>query len=133
MAPLVDLRVAVNASSLALTLLGYISGTAGGYVLSRRIVRRITSNSFQPRLIVWLGVVGGLVALLPAVFLAMVVGASAGGGIGAAMDETFALKSAGAQIGFPIGVAVVFAVVLAMGVAAGASVGRLAKYVLTAR
>jgi hypothetical protein len=71
--------------------------------------------------------------LLPAVFLAMVVGASAGGGVGAAMDETFGLKNAGAQIGFPIGVAVVFTVVLAMGVAAGASVGRLAKYVLTAR
>jgi len=55
----------------------------------------------------------------------MVVGGSVGGGLGAAMDETFGLKSAGAQIGLPIGVALVWTAVLAIGVAAGAGIGQL--------
>ena len=125
--PKIELWVAVHTSSLALLLVGYVVGAAGGYLLSRRIVRLITGYSFQPRFVVWLGVIGGVIALLPALFLALVVGGSVGGGIGVQMDETLGIKSAGAQIGLPIGVAVVFTLVLATGSATGAGIGRLLR------
>jgi hypothetical protein len=115
----------MTSSTIALLVIGHVAGIACGYLLGRSIVRRIICRSFRPRLVVWLGIVGGLVASIPALFLAMVVGGSVGGGLGAAMDETFGLKSAGAQIGLPIGVALVWTAVLAIGVAAGAGIGQL--------
>jgi hypothetical protein len=125
--PKVELEVAVNSSGLAASLVGYVIGIVGGYLLSRRVVRRMTGYSFQPRFVVWLGVVGGFIALLPAFFLAMVVGGSVGGGIGTQMDETFGLNGAGALIGLLIGVAVVLTLVLAIGVATGVGIGRLVR------
>jgi hypothetical protein len=49
-------RLPVNPYALVLPCIGYSAGAVGGYLLSRRIIRRLSSDSFKPRLVVWFGV-----------------------------------------------------------------------------
>jgi hypothetical protein len=118
-------RLPVNLYAIVLPCIGYSAGAVGGYLLSKRIIRRLSSDSFKPRLVVWFGVVGGVVALLPAFFLSVVVGGTLGGSYGEVVGQTFGLGRTGVLIGIPIGSAVLLAALITVGVLAGAVLGRL--------
>jgi hypothetical protein len=118
-------RLPVNPYALVLPCIGYFAGAVGGYLLSRRIIRRLSSDSFKPRLAVWFGVAGGVVALLPAFFLSVLVGGTLGGSYGEVVGQTFGLGSVGVLIGIPVGSAVVLGALITVGVLAGTVLGRL--------
>jgi hypothetical protein len=118
-------RLPMNPYAVVLPCIGYSAGAVGGYLLSKRIIRRLSSDSYRPRLVVWFGVAGGLVALLPAFFLSVVVGGALGGGYGEVVGQTFGLGGIGVLIGIPVGSAVVLAALITVGVLAGTVLGRL--------
>src|ERR1700680_838826 len=111
-------RLPVNPYAVVLPCIGYSAGAVGGYLLSRRIIRRLSSDSFKPRLVAWFGVAGGVVALLPAFFLSVLVGGTLGGSYGEVVGQTFGLGRIGVLIGIPVGSAVVLAALIAVGVLA---------------
>jgi hypothetical protein len=118
-------RLPVDPYAVVLACIGYSAGAVGGYLLSKRIIRRLSSDSFKPRLVVWFGVAGGVVALLPAFFLSVVVGGTLGGSYGEVVGQTFGLGRIGVLIGIPVGSAVVLAALITVGVLAGTVLGRL--------
>jgi len=119
----------VDTFALVIPLIGYSAGVIGGYLLSKWIVRRLSSDSFQPRLVVWVGVAGGLVALLPAFFLSTVVGGTLGGGYGEVLGQAFGLGKVGVLVGIPVGLAIVLTTLIAVGVLGGTMLGRFAHWI----
>ena len=93
--------IAVDPYAIVLPFIGYSAGVIGAYLLSKRIIRGLSSDSFQPRLVVWLGVAGGLIALFPAFFLSIVVGGTFGGGFGEVAGQSVGLRKVGVFIWRP--------------------------------
>jgi hypothetical protein len=123
----------VKYSVLIAMTLGYSTGVLGGYLLSRRIVLRLSRGCSRPRLVVWVGALSGFGALLPGFFLSTVMGGTLGGGYGEVATQAVGIGSLGVPLGLGLGLAVVLAVVVAGGALAGAAVGRLIASILLHR
>ena len=102
---------------------GYLAGVIAAFVLGRRVlaylVRRAASLA-ERRMIVRVGAAGGLVALLPALFLGTVIGGTLGGVVG----DRLAPSSAGAAMGLAIGQFAVVCVTVVAAVALGGACGQ---------
>jgi hypothetical protein len=94
----------------AAIIVGLLGGCAAGYVVSLRVTTRLAASSSRPRLIRWLAVTGGFLAVLPSGFMAFVVGGNIGGAAGAS-----ALSQIG-PLGIAIGIAAGLALVLGLGI-----------------
>jgi hypothetical protein len=121
--------IAVDPYASVLPFIGYSAGVIGAYLLSKRIIRGLSSDSFQPRLVVWFGVAGGLIALFPAFFLSIVVGGTFGGSFGEVSGQSVGLGKVGVLIGVPLGLALVLAAPIAAGVLMGSLLGRLVHWI----
>ena len=103
---------------------GYIGGVMAAFVLGRRLLtamaKRIASLE-RRRLVVKLGIAGGLVALVPALLLGVVIGGTFGGALG----ERLAPSGAGAAASLAIGQFAIACFTIVAAVALGAALGRL--------
>ena len=97
--------------------MGLLVGALAGYTAGRRIVLWAAEYAQRPTVVRASGGIAGLVAFLPSIFLAFVVGGDLGGGWGA-----WLLPEA---IGVPLGLALGIAAILALGLLVGASFGAL--------
>lgn len=109
--------------------LGYVGGVLLTYFFGRWIVSafgaRIAFVEPKRNLPGLLGAVGGLLALLPGLFLGTVVGGNLGGAYGEAMSKAAGLGMLGVPIGLAVGVAIVTTFVACAGVLLGAAVGKV--------
>lgn len=107
--------------------LAYAGGIAASAVLGRRIiaavVRRRAATPEHRRSIVRMGVAGGLVALMPALLLGVVIGATLGSAYGVNTAGLIALGTSATVVGIGLGVFAVVAVILSGSVALGAWIG----------
>ena len=108
---------------------GYIGGVALSYFCGRAIVFRVGARTafrdLKSSLIGIMGVAGGLIALLPALFLATVVGGNLGGAYGEVIFSSLGFGMAGVPLGLALGLCLVTTVVTSAGVLLGAAIGKL--------
>jgi len=104
-----------------------IVGLGGGlllaFALAQAVVPRWVEKSENMAFLVRLAFGGTVVALLPALLLSLVVGATLGSAWGVRAFDQLGIPS-GATIGLALGVALVFALVLIAGAASGILVGK---------
>lgn len=109
--------------------LGYLGGILLSYLCGRRIILtiggRITLRDLRRNFTGLLGVVGGIAALLPALFLGTVVGGNLGGAYGEVISSWVGLGMAGVPIGLVLGICGVTAAVTSVGVLLGAAIGKI--------
>lgn len=105
--------------------LGLIGGVALMYLAAKATVPRMITGARDRRLLLRLALAGTLVALLPALFLSLVVGATLGGAWGRQLLAPYGLGASGAPLGLALGIALVFAGVVLCGTMAGILLGRL--------
>jgi hypothetical protein len=103
---------------------GLIAGIAFMYLGAKAAVPRMIVGARDPRLLLRLALAGTLIALLPALFLSLVVGATLGGAWGRQLLAPYGLAASGAPLGLALGIALVFAGVVLAGTAAGIVLGR---------
>jgi len=99
------------------TLLGLLGGSLLSYVLGKAIIPRLIANSRHMPILVYLAFAGAVIALLPALFLSLVVGGTLGGAWGEHAFGRFGMHSSGAPFGLALGIALVFALVIIAGAA----------------
>lgn len=108
--------------------LGYSGGVVLSYFCGRWIVfaigGRVTLGELKRSFVGLLGIVGGLAALLPALFLGTVVG-GLGGAYGEVVSTVIGLGMAGVPVGLALGICLVTAAVTSGGVLLGAGIGKL--------
>lgn len=111
------------------TALGLLGGLALAYALGSAVLPGAVANVEDSLLSVRLAFAGTVVALLPAIFLSLVVGGTFGGAWGEYVFGRIGIPSSGAPFGLAVGVALVFAVVLLSGGAVGIFLGKaLVRY-----
>jgi hypothetical protein len=114
--------------------LGYSGGVVLSYFCGQWIVfaigGRVTLGELKRSFVGLLGIVGGLAALLPALFLATVVG-GLGGGYGEVVSMSIGLGMAGVPVGLALGFCLVTAAVTSGGVLLGAGIGKLLQAMLS--
>jgi hypothetical protein len=93
--------------------LGLAFGAYASYLVGNRVLPRLVERTRNPTLLIKLSFSGTLIALLPALLLSIVVGATLGGGWGA--------------VGIVLGVGAVFALVLLAGTFAGVLLAKLLR------
>jgi hypothetical protein len=106
------------------TAVGLAGGVALAIGVAKALLPRFAATSQDPLLIVRLAFAGTVVAVLPALFLSVVVGGTLGGALGRQLSEHAGLGSSGASFGLGLGTTLVFAFVLVGGIVLGACVGR---------
>lgn len=99
------------------TALGLLGGLVLTYALGKAIVPRLVAKSRHMPILVHLAFAGTVIALLPALFLSLVVGGTLGGGWGEYAFDQFGFHASGTHIGLALGIAVVFALVVVGGAA----------------
>jgi hypothetical protein len=104
---------------------GLVGGVALAYAVAKPAVPRMIAGAKDRLLLARLGLAGTLIALLPALFLSLVVGATLGGAWGRQILAPYGLAASGAPIGLALGVALVFAGVVLGGTAAGIVLGKV--------
>ena len=109
--------------------IGYIGGLVVALLLGRRIVasalRSRAVGTVQRRTVARWATGGGLIALLPALFLGTVVGGTFGGAYGEVLSNSIGAGSAGVVPGIALGMLAVVALTICCAVAVGAYVGRI--------
>ena len=114
--------------------LGYGSGVVLSYFCGRWIVfaigGRVTLAELMRSFVGLLGIVGGLAALLPALFLGTVVG-GLGGAYGEVISTAIGLGMAGVPVGLAFGICLVTAAVTSGGVLLGAGIGKLLQALIS--
>jgi len=109
--------------------LGYSCGVVLSYFCGRWIVfaigGRVTLAELMRSFVGLLGIVGGLAALLPALFLGTVVGGNLGGAYGEVISTAIGLGMVGVPVGLALGICLVTAAVTSGGVLLGAGIGKL--------
>ena len=109
--------------------LGYIGGVLLSYLCGRWIVfamsGRITLQELRRSLVGFLGIVGGMATLLPALFLGTVVGGNLGGGYGEVVSASMGFGMAGVPVGLALGICLVTSALTSGGVLLGAGIGML--------
>ncbi len=86
----------MSVTVIAATSLGVIGGVLLGYLGGKGLARKLSEGSSSPKIVLGCALAGGLVMLLPALFLSFVVGGNLGGGWG---DVVLG------RIGIPLGLA----------------------------
>jgi len=102
------------------TALGLIGGVALAYLIGGAVARRFTVTSPAVRL----GLAGAAIALLPALFLSLVLGGTLGGAWGEHYLGQVGFPSSGVPIGLALGIALVFACVVLVGATLGILSGK---------
>src|SRR5687768_6995816 len=106
---------------------GFFAGLAAVFVVTRRIVgaflRGASVAASQRALVVKMAAAGGFIALLPALILGVVVGATLGGVYGQTLFDARGIGSLGLVTGVALGTFAVVALVLGLSITAGAYVG----------
>jgi len=115
----------VNTATPIAIAVGYIGGIALAYCCGRALIVRLGGRIAFRDKVGMLGMVGGIVALGPSLFLATVVGGTLGGAYGEVISTSLNLGSAGVPIGLALGLVAVTTFVASCGVLVGAAVGRL--------
>ena len=110
------------------TILGLGGGLALTYVVASVLLPRLVANSRHMSFLVRLAYAGTVVAVLPALFLSLVVGGTLGGAWGEYVFGQIGLPSTGVAVGLALGVALVFALVLVGGAAIGVFLGRAVAF-----
>lgn len=108
---------------------GYFGGVFLAFYLSKLLLHGITINfavnERQKQLIRGIGIALGVVALVPAIFLATVVGGNLGGSYGGIMSESIGLGEVGIPVGLATGLVLVIAVTVTAILFVGACLGLL--------
>lgn len=110
------------------TALGLLGGLALTYVLGKAIVPRLAAKSRHTPILIQLAVAGTVIALLPALFLSLVVGGTLGGAWGEHAFDQFGFRASGTPFGLALGIAVVFALVVVVGAAIAVFSGKALIY-----
>ncbi len=110
--------------------IGIFGGAYLGYWSSKALVLRLSKGSHPSRLVLWCAAIGALLAALPSIVLAFIIGANFGGTLGDAARFSPALRAAAVPSGIAFGITVVLGGGLAIGVVVGALMGRLIAYVM---
>jgi len=105
--------------------MGLIAGSMLAYFVARPLILRVSRNSPAPNLVRRFGEFTGLLALLPAGFIAFTAGGTLGGGLGELLLGQF-----GVPFGVPFGIAVVYAAILVPAALVGSLCGKLVALVL---
>jgi hypothetical protein len=109
----------VSGAVFAAISLGVVGGVLLGYLGGRRIAGRLSAGSSSPKIVLVCALAGGLLMLLPALFLSFVLGGNLGGGWG-----DIALGRIGVPIGIAAGIGVVLSVLLSSSALIGALLGK---------
>jgi hypothetical protein len=108
--------------------LGYVAGLVAAFYLARPTVRSVMRDpAFSPgqrRTVARVALAGGLVALVPALLLGTVVGATLGGFSGAALADSSGASESGVVFGIAAGVFAVVVPIVWISAAMGAWLGR---------
>lgn len=106
---------------------GFFAGLAAVFVVARRIVaaflRKGPMAGPQRKLVLKMAAAGGFVALLPALILGIVVGATLGGVYGETLLGARGVGGLGLVAGIALGTFAVVALVLVLAITAGAYIG----------
>lgn len=109
--------------------LGYSGGVVLSYLCGKWIVIAINGpiamRELKRNIGALLGIVGGVAALLPGLFLATVGGGTLGGSYGEYVSSSIGLGMAGVPVGLGLGICVVTTVVTSAGVLVGAAIGKV--------
>jgi hypothetical protein len=106
------------------TALGLVGGVVLAYAVGKAVLPRAVARSADMLLFVRLAFAGTVVALLPALFLSLVVGGTLGGAWGERVFDRLGIPLSGAPAGLALGVALVFALVVLGGGASGFCLGK---------
>jgi len=99
------------------TALGLLGGLVLTYALGKAIIPRLVAKSRLMPVLVQLACAGAVIALLPALFLSLVVGGTLGGAWGEYAFSQFGFRTSGTAVGLALGIAMVFALVVIGGAA----------------
>lgn len=119
----------MTGSTWIASALGIAAGVAVCYAALKTLLPHFIRQSKDALLLVRLALAGTIVALLPALALSLVVGATLGGVWGRQVFEPYGLAASGVPIGVALGTALVLAVVVLAGAAAGIGLGKALLYV----
>ncbi|MDX1375799.1 MAG: hypothetical protein R3357_09575 [Burkholderiales bacterium] len=111
-------------ASWVASAVGLVGGVALMIAVARAAVPRMIMGTKDRIVLVRLALAGTLVALLPALALSLVVGATLGGAWGRQVLAPFGLAASGAPLGLALGVALVFAGVVLAGTVVGILLGK---------
>ena len=111
----------VSVAVIAATSLGVVGGVLLGYLGGRGFARKLSAGSSSPKIVLGCAFAGGLVTLLPALFLSFVVGGNLGGGWG-----EVALGRIGIPLGLAAGICAVLSILLSSSALIGALLGKAA-------
>jgi len=114
----------MTGSAWIASALGIVAGVAICYAALKGLLPHFIRRSKDALLLVRLALAGTLAALLPALFLSLVVGATLGGAWGRQIFQPYGLAASGEPLGVALGTTVVFAAVVLLGTAAGIGLGR---------
>jgi hypothetical protein len=109
----------VSVAVFAAISLGVGGGVLFGYLGGKAIASRLSTRSSSPKIVLGCAFAGGLVMLLPALFLSFVLGGNLGGGWG-----DVALGPIGIPIGLAAGICVVLSILLSLSALIGAVLGK---------
>jgi len=109
----------VSVAVIASTSLGVVGGVLLGYLGGKGFARKLSAGSSSPKIVLRCALAGGLVMLLPALFLSFVVGGNLGGGWG-----EVALGRIGIPLGLAAGICVVLSILLSSSALFGAVLGK---------
>ena len=115
----------MTASAWIASALGIVAGAAVGYAALKMFLPHFIRQSKDALLLVRLALAGTLVALLPALLLSLVVGATLGGAWGRQIFQPYGLAASGVPLGVALGTMVVFAAVVLVGTATGIVLGKV--------
>ena len=101
-------------------------GIGAGLLLGLTATKRLISH-FDDRASKVVPVIGAVLATVPAMFLSIVIGGTAGGGFGEAL-----LGQAGIAVGLAVGIAMVLGAGILLGAIAGAAMGWLVTLICRA-
>lgn len=113
----------MTGSAWIASALGIVAGVAICYAALKRLLPHFVRRSKDALLLVRLALAGTLAALLPALFLSLVVGATLGGAWGRQIFQPYGLAASGVPLGVALGTTAVFAAVVLLGTAAGIVLG----------
>ena len=109
----------MSVAVIAATSLGVIGGVLLGYLGGKGFARKLSEGSSSPKIVLGCALAGGLVMLLPALFLSFVVGGNLGGGWGDVV-----LGRIGIPLGLAAGICAVLSILLSSSALIGAVLGK---------
>jgi hypothetical protein len=106
------------------TALGLGGGVVLAYAIGNAVLPRAVAKSEDMLLFVRLAFAGTVAALLPALFLSIVIGGTLGGAWGERVFGRLGIPLSGVPAGLALGIALVFALVVLGGGASGFFLGK---------